>query len=54
MRRSGTDPDAFLSSIFQLRDDLSNLGGVVSNLRLTPIILDASHAEKHNDENIND
>ena len=39
--RSGIDPDVFLSEIFQLRDELSDLGKVVFEERLTFIALDA-------------
>ena len=41
MMRSNIDPNVFLSEVFQLRNDLSILGGVVSNKRLTANILDA-------------
>ena len=39
--RSDIGPDMFLSEGFQSRDELSNLGEVVSNERLTTAILDA-------------
>ena len=39
--RSEVDPDVFLSEVLQLRDEFSDLGKVVSNKRLTTIILDA-------------
>ena len=39
--RSDIDPDVFLPEVFQLRDDLSHLGGVVYDESLTAIILDA-------------
>ena len=39
--RFNIDHDVFLSESFQLRDELSDLGEVVSNEHLTTIILDA-------------
>ena len=39
--RFNIDHDVFLSEGFQLRDELSDLGEVVSNEHLTTIILDA-------------
>ena len=39
--RADTDPDGFLSEGFQLRDELIDLGELVSNEGLTSIILDA-------------
>ena len=45
--RSNIDSDVFLSGVFQLRDEFSDLGEVVSNERLTPIILDALLDEKY-------
>ena len=36
----GIDSDVFLSEVFQLRDELSDLGEIVSNDRLTIIVLD--------------
>ena len=41
MTRSNIDPDVLLSEVFELRDELSGLGEVVSNKRLTAIILNA-------------
>ena len=39
--RSKIDPDMFFLEVFQLRDELSDLGGeTVTDERLTPIILD--------------
>ena len=38
---SGINPDVFLSEVVQLRDELNDLGEVVSNERLTTVILDA-------------
>ena len=38
--RSDINADVYLSEIVQLRDDLNDLGEVVSNERLTTIILD--------------
>ena len=37
MRRSEIDPEMIISEVFQLRDDLSGLGEVVSNERVTNI-----------------
>ena len=45
--RSDIDPDVFLSEVFQLRDELSDLGKVVSNERLATIILDALPEEMY-------
>ena len=39
--RSDIDPDAFLSNVFQLRDELDDLGEIVTGERLTTINLDA-------------
>ena len=39
--RSDVDPDVFLSKVFQLRDELDDLGETVTGERLTTIILDA-------------
>ena len=39
--RSDINPDVFLSEVFQLCDELSDLGEAVSDERLTTIILDA-------------
>ena len=39
--RSDIDPDAFLSEVFQLRDELNDLGETVTDEPLTAIILDA-------------
>ena len=41
MIRSGINPDVFLSEVYQLHDEFSYLGEIVSNERLTTIILDA-------------
>ena len=41
MMRAAIDPDAFLSEVFKLRDELDDLDEVVSNERLTAIILEA-------------
>ena len=38
--RSDVDLDVFLSDVLQLRDELNDLGNVVSNERLATIILD--------------
>ena len=45
--KSDIDPDVFLSEVFQLRDELSDLGKVVSNERLATIILDALPEEMY-------
>ena len=45
--RSDIDLDGFLSEVLQLRDKLSDLGEVVSNERLTIIILDVLSEEKY-------
>ena len=45
--RSDVDPHVFLSEVFQLRGELSNLSEVASNERLTSIILDALPEEKY-------
>ena len=37
----------FLSEVFQLRNEFSDMGEVVSNKRLTSTILDALPEEKH-------
>ena len=47
MMRSNTDPDVFPSKVFQQRDELSGLGEVVSNERLTTIILDVLSKERY-------
>ena len=39
--RPDIDPDVFLSEVFQLRDELNDLGEVITNKRFTIIILDA-------------
>ena len=39
--RSDIDPDVFLSEVAQLRDEFNDLGEVVSDERLTAIMLDA-------------
>ena len=39
--RSDIDPDLFLSEIFQLRDERSDLSEVVSDKQLTSVIFDA-------------
>ena len=38
---SDIDQDVFLSKVFQLRDELSDLGEAISDEPLTTIILDA-------------
>ena len=43
---AGTDPNVLLSGIYQLRDELSDLGKVVSTERLATIIPDALPVEK--------
>ena len=45
--RSDINPDVFLSEFFQLRDELSDLGEVVSNKSLVTIILDALPEESY-------
>ena len=40
MMMSDVDPDAFLSEVFRLRHEVSDLGEIVSDERLTTIILD--------------
>ena len=45
--RFNIDHDVFLSEGFQLRDELSDLGKVVSNEHLTTIILDALPEERY-------
>ena len=40
-----TNHDVFLSEVFHQRDELSDLGKVVSNEQLTTIILDALQEE---------
>ena len=45
--RSDVDPDVFLSEIFQLRDELDDLGETVNDERLTTIILDALPEEMY-------
>ena len=44
--RATTDPDVFLSEVFQLRDELSDLGEVNYNELLTTIVFDALPTEK--------
>ena len=39
--RSDIDPDVFLSEVFQLRDELNDLGEIATDESLTNIILDA-------------
>ena len=39
--RSGVDPDVLISEVFQLRDELDDLGETVTGERSTTIILDA-------------
>ena len=39
--RSDISPDVFLSEVFQLRDELDDLGETITDERLTTIILDA-------------
>ena len=45
--RSDIDPGGFLSEVFQLRDELDNLGETVTDERLTTIILDALPEEMY-------
>ena len=45
--RSNTDPGVFVSGVFQLRDELRDLSKVVSNERLTNVILDALPEEQY-------
>ena len=45
--RAHIDPDVFLFEFFQLHDELSDLGEVVSNERLTTIFLGTLLAEKY-------
>ena len=47
MIRAVTDPHVFLSEMYQLSDELSDLEEVVSTMRLTTIFLDALPAEKY-------
>ena len=47
MIRSDIDPDVFSFEVFQLLDDINDLGEVVSNERLTTIILDALPEERY-------
>ena len=47
VRRSDIDPDVFLSEVFQLRDELDDLGETVTDEALTTIILDALPEEMH-------
>ena len=47
MMRSHIDSDVFLSEVFQLREELSDLSEVISNERLTTIILDALPEERY-------
>ena len=44
--RANTNPDMFLSEVFQLRDELSDLGEVIYNELLTTIVRDALPTEK--------
>ena len=45
--RADTDSDILISEFFQLRNEISDLGEVVSSKHLTIIILDALLAEKY-------
>ena len=45
--RANTNPDVFISEGFQLRDELNDMGEVVSIEHLTTIILDALPTEKY-------
>ena len=45
--RSDVDPDVFRSEIFQLRDELDDLGETITDERLTTIILDALPEEMY-------
>ena len=45
--RYDIDPDVFISELFQLREELSDLDEVVSNERLTTFILDALPEVRH-------
>ena len=45
--RSHVEPYVFLSEVFQLRDELDNLGETVTDERLTTIILDALSEEMY-------
>ena len=45
--RSDVDPDVFLSEVFQLRDELDDLGETATNERLTTIIVDALPEEMY-------
>ena len=45
--RSDIDSDVFLSEVFQLRDELDDLGETVTDERLETIILDALPEEKY-------
>ena len=45
--RSHIDSDVFLSEVFQLREELGDLSEVISNERLTTIILDALPEERY-------
>ena len=47
-----TDPDAFLYEIYQLRDELGDLGEAVPTERLATIILDVLPAENYSTINI--
>ena len=47
MIRADLDLDVFMSEVFQVRNELSGLSNVVSNERLTTIILDALPEEKY-------
>ena len=42
-----TDYDVFISKVFQLRDELSDLSEIFSNESLTTIILDALPGERY-------
>ena len=45
--RSDIDSDVLLSEVFRLRDELSDLGEIVSNEHLTTILLDTLPEEKY-------
>ena len=47
MMRSDIDPDMFLAEVFQLRNELSDLGEAFSDERLTTIILDTIPEEMY-------
>ena len=52
MMRSDVNPDVFFSKVFPLRDERSDLGEVVSNERVTTIILDALPEERYSTINV--